>query len=299
MNNRTRNIILALVFSLLFHISLFYLIDFFDWLVIKTQALIEETPKEVTVVFPENKPEPEKERYIIDNQNENELVPDKSNLLSDRNSQARNSQRTGRIRENNPFNKGNVNFKDLSKPLGNLEQYQPPGYKKFSANALTGKQVDRTDAESSESKLDGEQGETQKEPLAAGFGTNQQTNQQEFSVDVLGGLTLSTYAWEYAPYIRKLKQKFLRIWTAPPAWHMGLIDGQSVIYFEIDRNGNLIDVKTVDHKGHESLLINNLETIKALFPFIPLPDDFPEETLQIRALITYPNINKLIQNSRR
>lgn len=294
MNRRNRNIFIAIILSILFHIGLIYLIDFFDWLNIKMDQIAEKIPEKITLVFPENKPEPKKdEMLIVENQNENEELPQQGNLLSDKNSRAQNDPSTALNQFNTPFSRGNSPLQNLSGPMRQEQQFTPRN-KPFSKDALTGKQV----PDFSDQK---ETFETDQQPSQqASIGSNQFMNQEKFSVEEVGALSLSTYAWEWAPYINKLKQKHSAVWFAPPAYsRLGIIHGQTVIVFEIARDGSLVRAEVIDHKGHESLQISSFESIRAVFPFLPLPVDFPDETLTITATLIYPDLKKLYNERRR
>ena len=286
MNKRTHRIIIAIIFSLIFHLALLFLIDFFNWLNV-TFNDTDNKQEPVTVVFPENKPS-DQPSMIVDNQNENQLIPEKSNLLSEQNSKAQNPERTDQTRENAPFSEGNVDFPELSQAMKSNQSFKPPGYKPFSADALTGKQVDPRSTDTGENEEEGEKDEGQT-LSAAGFGTNQRLQQKRFSVEEIGALSLSTYAWEWAPYIQKFKIKHQRVWTAPTAYtQLGLIHGYTIISFEIAKDGTLLKAEVLEHNGHESLEVSSLESIKAVFPFLPLPANFPEDKLSITARLVYP-----------
>jgi outer membrane biosynthesis protein TonB len=293
MNRRNRNIFIAIILSVLFHAGIIYIIDFFDWLNIKVEQLSQEIPDEITVVFPENKPEPAQEKMqIVENMNESDEIPDNTNLLSDRNSRARNEKMTEIIKDT-PFSEGNVLHENLSAAM-NREQLYKPSNKPFTKDALTGKQV--TDFSRQKKESDN----PLQNPQTASMGTNQILNQNKFSAEEVGTLSLSTYAWEWAPYINRLKLKHSSVWYAPPAYtQLGLIHGQTTVAFEIARDGSLVSAVVVDHKGHESLEISSFESIKAIFPFLPLPENFPDPTLKITATLIYPDLRKLYNERRR
>ena len=90
MDRQQKILLIALIISVLLHFGFFWLLEF------KNLLAFESTPKtsipeEVTIVFPENKSASEDiPREIVQNMNENEEIPEQSNLLSDRNSRARN-----------------------------------------------------------------------------------------------------------------------------------------------------------------------------------------------------------------
>ena len=297
MSRRNRNIVIAVVLSLLFHIGIIFFIDFFDWLVVNTDLMAEEIPDDITVIFPENKPKPDEEqKYIVENQNETDEIPDQSNLLSDRNSRARNPEMGEQFRENSPLNQGNTDNPGLSNPF--IEQKPRQTYNKpFTSDALTGRQVDPNNEPLRRNTQEKEQNESVPSQVAS-RGFNEMYNQEKFSVKEVGPISLSTYAWEFTPYIRKFKEKLQRIWTAPPAYHMGLIHGETSILFEISKQGTLLNMRLIDHKGHESLEASSINAIKSMFPFLELPKDFPEETLIIRITLEYPDIRKFINQRR-
>jgi len=296
MSRRNRNIFIAIILSVLFHFGIIFFIDFFDWLKVNTQLFAEDIPDEVTVIFPENKPSAEDERkYIVENQNETDEIPERSNLLSNRNSRARNPELANQFQENSPLSRGNFDNRELSNPL--LHEQRRIFNKPFSSDALTGKQVDPN--KNRYQQQDQEDNFEQSQQQQASIGNNQRFDQKQFSVEEVGALSLSTYAWEWAPFINRLKIKHQRVWSAPPAYNrLGLISGQTKVVFEIAKNGNLISARVIDHRGHESLEISSLESIKAIFPFYPLPENFPDEKLTITATLIYPDLRKLYNKRR-
>jgi outer membrane biosynthesis protein TonB len=280
MNNRRRFLVYAFILSVLFHMVLLIWINWNRWWDMILAQAAEEIPEEMVITFPENRPE--EPREVVENINENEEVPEETNLLSERNSRARNPERSDQTGDK-PRSEGSSPFSNLSRPSGEQRTFRAPGARKFSSDALTGKQVD-------ELERTNQQDRQQQSEAQAEAGTGQMLEQKDFSVEELGSLSLSTYQWPYAPYINALREKLYRVWNVPPAFYMGLISGQSIVMFEISREGNLKQIKLIDHRGHESLEIASMESIKALFPFLPLPESFPDETLIITAKLHYPNL---------
>jgi len=242
--------------------------------------LEKSVPEEIEFIFPENKP-----KEVVQNMNETEERPDKSDYLSDKNSRARNPIVTDK-RGDNPFSKGNTPFSNLSSGK-ELRTFKPQPRKRFSKEAITGQKSDA-------SSQDGEQDKRDNSNKPASMaGSNQVMNQQDFSVEEVGALTLSTYQWPWAPYINAMKNKLNRVWYPPPAYYMlGIIHGYTIIRFVVTRDGHLKDIKVLRHEGHESLKLSSEEAIKALFPFLPLPDEFPDETLTITAKLYYPDLRR-------
>jgi outer membrane biosynthesis protein TonB len=281
---RQRILLIAVTLSIVLHLIFFWLLQRGDLFKIRSVKSNNEPPQELTFTFPENKQQPkQRPREVVQNMNENEITPKQSNLLSDRNSEARNPDKSA-AEGASPKSSGNVKSNNLSNPMVRKRAFTPAH--RFSSKALTG--------ESSRKSLEENERESQKQTSPqseATMGSNQMMNQQKFSVEEVGALTLSTYKWNWAPYINALKNKLSYVWAAPAAYYqLGLIHGYSIIAFEIDRDGNLLKMKTLKHVGHSSLKVSSEEAIRALFKFKPLPENFPDKTLTITAKLIYPNL---------
>ena len=284
--------VIAFVLSAILHI-LFLIFFKFDLLLFDMAEDVERIPDEVTVIFPENKPA-EIPRQIVENINENEEIPTESDLLSDRNSRAANPEISD-LTANQPRSEGNVPIPNLTNPnlTTNPSQFLPS--KRFSKDALRKSDYANRDEKFFKSK----QEDITKSMKSASV--NQQTtnniyNQKKFSADLLGNITLSTYAWEWAPYINALKRKLHSVWFAPVAYYrLGLIHGYTDIRFTISRDGKILDYEVLAHNGHESLEQSSVSAINSVFPFKSLPASFPEPTLIITARLIYPNLREGIR----
>ena len=281
MDKQKKILLIALLLSFLLHIAGYYLLDFNNLLALSEIKLDKSLPEEIEFIFPENKP-----KEVVQNMNETEEVPEKSDYLSDKNSRARNPIVTDK-QGDNPFSKGNTPFSNFS-PGKDLKTFKPRPRKRFTRAALTGSSEESA---SQDVMQDDRQESSDKEASRAG--SNQMMDQTDFSVEEVGALTLSTYKWPWAPYINAMKNKLYRVWYPPPAYSMlGIIHGYTIIRFEVMRDGTLKDVRVLRHEGHKSLEVSSEEAIKALFPFLPLPDEFPDETLTITAKLFYPDLRR-------
>jgi outer membrane biosynthesis protein TonB len=180
---------------------------------------------------------------------------------------------------------GNTPFSNLS----NAPSKRSPALfqnKKFKKEALRG----------SSSKTPSERYQEEQKastPSVESEGSNQMLDQKAFSVEEVGALTLSTYKWKWAPYINAMKNKLNRVWFPPSAYYqLGLIHGHTIVKYTISRSGEILGLTVLDHQGHKSLEISSTKAIESLFPFLPLPDDFPDETLTIRAKLVYPDLRR-------
>ena len=107
----------------------------------------------------------------------------------------------------------------------------------------------------------------------------------------IGNFRLSTVNWDYVPWLEAFKGRLLFVWIAPAAYHMGLIEGYTVIRFRVSRAGELLGYDVLEHHGHESLQGSSENAIESVFPFRPLPDHFPDEVLEITGSLIYPGPN--------
>ena len=284
--------VIAFVLSAILHI-IFLIFFKFDLLLFDLADDVERIPDDVTVIFPENKPA-EIPRQIVENINENEEIPTESDLLSDRNSRAANPEISDLI-ANQPRSEGNIPIPNLTNPNMTMNPSQFLPSKRFSKDALRKSEYANRDEKFFKPK----QEDITKSMQSAAV--NQQTtnniySQKKFSADQLGNITLSTYAWEWAPYINALKRKLHSVWFAPVAYYrLGLIHGYTDIRFTISRDGKILDYEVLAHNGHESLEQSSVNAINSVFPFKSLPVSFPEPTLIITARLIYPNLREGIR----
>jgi len=103
-----------------------------------------------------------------------------------------------------------------------------------------------------------------------------------------GEISLNTTAWDYAPWLQRFRREFVKNWFAPPAYDLGLIHGWNVVELEIDRSGKLLRLDVLESDGHPSLVQSSLGAFRSIAPYQPLPDDFPEEHLILKAKLVYP-----------
>jgi len=104
----------------------------------------------------------------------------------------------------------------------------------------------------------------------------------------LGSFSLNTYNWDFAPYLIWLKKRIESNIYPPPAFtYMGLISGQTRLRFRIRRDGTLEGPELLDYNGHASLMQTSMRAVEVSVPFKKLPEDFPEEFLEITAQFEY------------
>ena len=215
-NQQKRRYFIAFIFSALLHI-MFLLFFNSDLYKIDLSRDDHDMPEQVTIEFPENKP-----KQVVENINENNQIPNQSDLLSDRNSRATNPELRDLI-GNQPAIEGNVPFENLTLPSQNKKSAPFLPNKKFSKDMLA-LNKSGLDAESFFSSKEPDAGRTDENSQEQQETTNNIYDQKKFSADQLGSFSLSTYEWEWAPYINAMKRKLQQVWFAPAAYYrLGLI----------------------------------------------------------------------------
>ena len=109
-------------------------------------------------------------------------------------------------------------------------------------------------------------------------------------IPLSGGVTLSTVAWEYAPWLQRFRRDFLRDWRAPYAYHMGVISGSHILELEILPSGELARLELKFQEGSADLVKTSTFTFEIMAPFQPLPEDFPEQSLILAIKLVYPQV---------
>ncbi|MAE72337.1 MAG: hypothetical protein CME06_17945 [Gemmatimonadetes bacterium] len=97
-----------------------------------------------------------------------------------------------------------------------------------------------------------------------------------------GDLSLSTYAWRWVPYMRSLKARIEKNLHPPPAFaRLGIIEGETRLRFRIYPDGRLDGPVLLRSSSHPSLDEASMHSVRASAPMAPLPDDFPEDRLDV------------------
>jgi outer membrane biosynthesis protein TonB len=100
-------------------------------------------------------------------------------------------------------------------------------------------------------------------------------------VRTTGEMSLSTYAWTWAPYLRQLRDAIDARWHPPLMFLLGKIEGDGAIHFRVERDGSVSLVEVVAEEGHPSLVRAAQHAVEYAAPFDPLPPDFPESHLDV------------------
>lgn len=97
-----------------------------------------------------------------------------------------------------------------------------------------------------------------------------------------GGISVNTTAWDFAPYLLELKHRIKQHWIPPFAFTaLGAVHGYTKVNFRIYPDGRMQALSVIEEEGHDSLHRASANAIKGAAPFRPLPEDFPEDYLDI------------------
>lgn len=103
-----------------------------------------------------------------------------------------------------------------------------------------------------------------------------------------GDISFSTYDWDFAPYMLKLKERIEAHMFPPAAFSLyGLIDGKNVVRFRIGRDGALLGMEALGYEGSKVLVETSTQALKLSNPFPPLPPDFPDQYLEVTGQFRY------------
>ncbi|MDH4037001.1 MAG: energy transducer TonB [Candidatus Krumholzibacteria bacterium] len=98
----------------------------------------------------------------------------------------------------------------------------------------------------------------------------------------IGGISLNTTEWDFAPYLLDLKRRIKQKWIPPIAFTtLGAVHGYTWVLFRIYPDGHMEGMEVVETEGHDSLHRSSSNAVKGAAPFRPLPADFPEPYLEI------------------
>ncbi len=286
-----RFLVIALLLSILFHIMLLVILQYWDVLGLWSTELqaTPETPS-LTVEFSQPEPPapiptvPEERFYELkENPNANETAPQHTPFLAEKASRSAAPQLTNLPPSPAPLAKQAQQPQPQTPPAGDAPVKPTSGSDPllaYNASPRFDRRLLSNDAP----------------PTVTGEDRRQQTGksevmQQDFDAELIGDFALSTYAWEWAPYMREFLKKLKRVWFAPPAYYqLGLIHGYTIVQFSITRDGQLKGLHVVRHAGHLSLEESSVNAVESTFPFLPLPADFPENELKVKLKMIYPDL---------
>ncbi|MBX7150600.1 hypothetical protein K1X84_03090 [bacterium] len=129
-------------------------------------------------------------------------------------------------------------------------------------------------------------------PSIMDYITGNKSSNKEKNTGVGQLYELSTYRWDFAPYMLKWKDKMTGKWyeiTSRINFYQFANLGTILVYVKMDRNGKLLDSKVLEYNCDKSFVAPAYASIINSFPLDPLPETFPDEFLETTWTITITN----------
>jgi len=112
-------------------------------------------------------------------------------------------------------------------------------------------------------------------------------NQKQVRAEDRGAISLNTYAWEYAPYLKELKRRIQKNIYPPSVFTRLGRGGSNALRFRIYPDGRLEGPSVLATQGEKALVATSRKAVTLSAPFPLLPDDFPEPFLEVTAKFDY------------
>ncbi len=100
-------------------------------------------------------------------------------------------------------------------------------------------------------------------------------------------ISLDTKDKRYISYAKTIKKNLMRHWEYPREARKNMIEGRVLVLFVLNRQGNLKDIKILQHSSHDILDGETARTIRAAAPFPPFPGSVTVTRLNIKANFSY------------
>ena len=100
-------------------------------------------------------------------------------------------------------------------------------------------------------------------------------------------ISLDTANKKYSSYAAVIKARLMQHWEYPPEARDNLIEGQVLVIFSLDRQGNLQGIKILMPSVHAILDEETQRAIRASAPFPPFPGSVTVQKLNIKANFAY------------
>lgn len=100
-------------------------------------------------------------------------------------------------------------------------------------------------------------------------------------------ISLDTKETKYASYFARIKHQIERVWAYPEEAARRGISGELTLRFQIQRDGDLMDVRLIEGSGSELLDFAALRAIKSAAPFYPFPVTIEKSKISILATFIY------------
>jgi TonB family protein len=214
-----------------------------------------------------------------------------TDLVSDKSTAARDQEADELSGLDLPFNEGETEFKEFQQPetvpIPEIVQIE----EQFSDNEKESEETRETDLQEELLSLN----ESGKEGSEETILQQQQDNSNKLNFKNLisdaaqqGAISFNTYNWDFAPYMLAMKKTIESNWNPPFAFtHMGAISGVNRFRFTVLPDGRVKNIQMLESNAHYSLDQSSSMAIEGSSPFMPLPQNFPEENLIVTVTFSY------------
>ena len=286
MNQKDR--IYIIVFSVLIHILLFLIWDGANFLNLFDSKIPEQIVSEPIVFDLQSNSKNKPKRVIETPKNAKIEKPKKAKLLSDKDSIAKNLKSKPDLKVDEAYSKGDYETYEVPIPQGMIT---PPPQKTIKPEKKKIEKDLRDYLPRNIEELLKKDVKKKIPPIKQGVSKMRRLvlhdNPLSKSLD-RGGLSFNTYNWEFAPYMIMLKAKIQSNIFPPLAFtKLGIISGITLVKFRIYPDGKMEQLEVLGYKGHKSLMETSYNAIRISAPFPILPENFPEEYLEITGKFVY------------
>jgi hypothetical protein len=244
---------------------------------------VQEEEKRVAVRL---KNDPNDQYDLAQNINANQKLSPLTKLLSDANSQStaptKADKKTGEIKTNDG-NDDNLEIKKNDSKKNDLGEGDKETFvkKSYDEKSVFGTREKETkEKEDSKTKKESQNGASFRDYLST---KSKNSGAENFGSEI----SLSTYKWNYAPYIQIIRERLYKYISLPPAFNLGLLHGATAVKIVITQEGALRLYKVLDHKGNLILKTTSEDVVQAIFNLPKLPPDFPDKELEIVIIFKY------------
>ncbi len=258
----------TILISLILHLLIFFIFSLTSKLQIPSNGLEKKTPEE-RLVF---------ELVETPRDVEQEMPEAEPDFASDKSTKASDPAENDLPEDNKPYHADIADFVQTPKPQQENEQQEETIQNETSRilSELQNKQ---------KSFLETFEAQKQMQDLSQ---DNADYENLLSDVKNRGGMSLNTYQWEFAPYLLEMKRKVQSHNNPPFAFtHLGAVSGDVLLRFKVLQDGSVQDLEILNSTAHYSLENTSTRAIQFSAPFKPLPENFPNEYLEITALFSY------------
>ena len=94
--------------------------------------------------------------------------------------------------------------------------------------------------------------------------------------------------WDYGLWVEEFQNVFHRHWVAPYEYRLGVISGETVISFIVEKRGDIRIIEVVEKSGPSSLHEASVLAVESVSGLSGLPSGFPGKELVVTTKIEYP-----------